>query len=216
MTRPNLSSLGEPAHSLDYWMSPELAAITPSATTSRLRQLADGQAARAAGWSVAIGLGPLLIATGLFASVVSDRLPWALAMGPVGAGLTVLGTWSFRRVRARVPDTSRIVAVRGPGSATQGIVMVLVVAGIVGGLGASELATGGPRTTPDPVLLIGAYAIFVAFLVVSLAVPGAVLRRSRPSFRRRVATDPVLRTAVEQDLATWRDRSGRATGYGPL
>jgi hypothetical protein len=63
--------------------------------------------------------------------------------------------------------------------------------------------------------MIGAYLLIVLFLVACIVVPSVVMGRARQSFRRRVQSDPVLRTAVEGDLATWRDPYGNA-GYGPL
>lgn len=63
--------------------------------------------------------------------------------------------------------------------------------------------------------MIGAYLLIVIFLMACILVPSVVMGRARESFRRRVQADPVLRAAVENDLAMWRDPYGNAA-YGPL
>ena len=54
-----------PEHPLHYWLSPELARISPPNAPSRLRQLADAQGSLAAAWSSAISGGPVLILGGV-------------------------------------------------------------------------------------------------------------------------------------------------------
>jgi hypothetical protein len=147
----------QPAHPLDYWISPELARISPPNAPSRLRQLADAQGALAAAWSSAIGCGPVLVLGGGFVSVMSGN--------PAG---------------------------RDPGH----------------GLARDRFPTA-------LIVVIGAYFLVVILLVACIFVPSVVLGRARQSFRRRVQANPVLRTAVEDDLATWRDPNGTAS-YGPL
>ncbi|WP_104172106.1 hypothetical protein [Arthrobacter sp. Y81] len=145
MTFSSPFAADQPAHPLDYWISPELARISPPNAPSRLRQLADAQGALAAAWSSAIGCGPVLALGGGFVSL--------------------------------------------PGIASRG--------------------------TTTLVTVIGAYLLIVILLVTCIFVPSVVLGRARQSFRRRVRANPVLRTAVEDDLATWRDPYGTAS-YGPL
>ena len=103
--------------------------------------------------------------------------------------------------------------------------------------GGSVLVLGGAFASvmsahPSWVLLLGvAGAMLAALGVVSwkrvrarlplillvawILVPSVVLGRARQSFRRRVEVNPVLRAAVEDDLATWRDPHGDGS-YGPL
>lgn len=128
MSVPTSFPAGQPAHPLDYWTSPELARVSPPTAHSRLRQLADAQGALAAAWSSAIGTGALLVLTGGFVSALSGNPAWVLILGVAGAALTVLGLASWRRVRGALPNTNRLLIVRGPGSARGGVMMVAVLA----------------------------------------------------------------------------------------
>jgi hypothetical protein len=92
--------------------------------------------------------------------------------------------------------------------------MVSLLAAVLGGILAAALPAGA-RGTATIVAVVGAYVLTVALLAVCILVPSVVMGRARESFRRRVQSDPTLRTAVEDDLATWRDPYGTA-GYGPL
>jgi hypothetical protein len=204
-----------PAHPLDYWLSPELARISPPGAPSRLRQLADAQGTLAAAWSSAIAAGPLLVLAGAFLSIMSGNAAWVLVMGVPGVALGVLGVLSWKRTRATLPTTKTLLISRGPGSARGGIVMVCFLAAVLGGIMASALPGTISRGPSTLVALIGAYVLLVMLLVACILVPSVVLGRSRQSFRRRVLANPALRTAVEGDLATWRDPYGNAA-YGPL
>ena len=205
----------QPVHPLDYWLSPELARLSPPNAPSRLRQLADAQGTLAAAWSSAIGGGPVLVLGGGFISVMSGSSVGVLVLGLMGAALVMLGVFFWKRVRATLPNTDRLLISRGPGSARGGIVMVSVLATILGAILATALPGIASRGTSTLAAVIGAYLLIVILLVACIAVPSVVMGRARQSFRRRVQASPVLRTAVEDDLATWRDPYGNA-GYGPL
>lgn len=205
----------QPAHPLDYWISPELARISPPNAPSRLRQLAEAQGALAAAWSSAIGCGPVLVLGGVFASVMSGNPAWALVLGLMGAALFLLGISFWKRVRVKLPNTDRLLISRGPGSARGGLVMVSGLAAVLGGILATALPGIVSRGTTTLIAVIGAFLLVVILLVACIFVPSMVLGRARQSFRRRVQANPVLRTAVEDDLATWRDPYGTAS-YGPL
>jgi hypothetical protein len=213
MTHPVPFPADLPAYSLDHWLSPELARVSPPNAPSRLRQLADSQGTLAAGWSSAIAGGPVLALAGVFFSAVSGNPAAVLVLGPLGASLLVLGLTSWKRVRGRLPNTNKLLITRGPGNARGGISMVAGLAGLIGAAMAMVLPTAAERGTSVP--LIGTYLLVVALLVACIVVPSAVLGRARESFRLRVQANPELRSAVEQDLAAWRDPHGNA-GYGPL
>ena len=215
MTTQPAFAAAQPAHPLEYWLSPELARISPPLAPSRLRQLADAQGTLAAAWSSAISGGPVLILTGGFITVMSGDLAWTLVLGPLGAALAALGSFRWKRVRATLPNTDRLLISRGPGSSRGGIVTVAVLATISGGVLATALPGSAAQGTATVAALSGAYLLLVALLIACILVPSAVAGRSRQSFRRRVKADPSLRAAVENDLATWRDPYGNAA-YGPL
>ena len=92
-------------------------------------------------------------------------------------------------------------------SAVSGNPAWVLILGLLGGIAA--------RGTSTLVAVSGAYVLFVVLLVASILLPAVVLGRARQFFRRRIQTDPGPRTAVEGDLANWRDPHGNA-GYGPL
>lgn len=215
MTVPIPFPAVQPAHPLDYWLSPELARISPPNAPSRLRQLADTQGALASAWSSAIGGGPVLVLAGGFVSVMSVNPAGVLVLGLLGLALSLLGLFSWTRVCSTLPNTGRLLTSRGPGSARGGIVMVAGLAIVIGAILASALPGIAARGTATLVALIGAYLLIVMFLVAVILVPSVVMGRARQSFRRRVRSDPVLRAAVEEDLATWRAPYGNAA-YGPL
>lgn len=214
MSLPTPFRADQPGRSLDDWLSPELARSSPHAP-SRLRQLADAQGSVAAAWSSAISGGPVVILAAAFISVTSGNPVAVLVLGPMGAALIVLGASGWKRARSTLPDTSRFLISRGPGSARGGIVMVFVLAVVLGSILATALPGIASQGPAKLVAVIGAYGLFVALLVACILVPSAVMGRARPSFRRRVQTNPVLRAAVRDDLATWRGPYGNAD-YGPL
>jgi hypothetical protein len=130
-----------------------------------------------------------------------------------GVVLAALGVIFWKRVRTTLPNSDRLLISRGPGSARGGIMMVLVLAGILGGI----LATASPGIAAQGTMaaVAGAYVLIVLLLVACILVPSVVMGQARQSFRHRAQANPVLRTAVEEDLASWRDPYGNA-GYGPL
>ena len=206
---------GAPAHSLDHWLSPELAMVSPPNAPSRLRQLADVQGTLAAGWSSAIAGGPVLALAGAFFSAVSGNPAAVLVLGPLGTALMVLGLTSWKRVRGRLPNTDKLLITRGPGNARGGLAMVSVLAVALGGILAMYLPRAIAKDDGTAATLVGSFVLILALLVACIVVPSAVMGRARQSFRLRILSNPELRRAVEQDLAVWRDPHGNA-GYGPL
>jgi len=204
-----------PVHSLDYWLSAELARISPPDTPSRLRQLADAQGTLAAGRSGAIAGGPVLALAGAFTSVMSGNPAAALVLVPLGTVLMVPGLFGWKRVRSALPRTDKVLITRGPGSARGGIGMVLFLAAITGAFIFPALSSTAAKGAGEVTVLVGIYVLMLALLVACIIVPSAVLGRARQSFRLRVQADPLLRRAVEEDLAVWRDPYGNAA-YGPL
>lgn len=93
--------------------------------------------------------------------------------------------------------------------------MVAGLATVAGGILAPALPGIASRGAATLVAVTGAYLLTVIFLMARILVPSVVTGRARQSFRRRIQADPVLRAAVEGDLATWRDPYGNAA-YGPL
>lgn len=210
----DMHPLAQPAHPLEYWLSPELARVSPPDAPSRLRQLADAQGTQAAGWSSAVGGGPVLALAGAFFSVTYGNPAAVLVLGPLGAALTLLGLFSWKRVRASLP-TGRLLISRGPGSAPGGIAMVSVLALALGGILSVYLPTAAARGGGTATTLVGTFVLILALLVACIVIPSTVMGRARQSFRLRVQANPGLRRAVEEDLAVWRDPYGNA-GYGPL
>ena len=74
----------------------------------------------------------------------------------VGAALPVLGLLSWKRVRATLPNTDRLLISRGPGLARGGIVMVAGLAIVLGGILASALPGIASRGAATLVAVIGA------------------------------------------------------------
>ncbi|MFJ3956234.1 hypothetical protein [Arthrobacter sp. NPDC090010] len=215
MTVPYPAPLEQPSHSLDHWLDPELARLSPPNAPSRLRQLADAQGTVAAGWSSAIATGPLLILGGAFTTVMTGNPVAALVLGVLGAGLLALGLLLWKRTRSALPNTSRTLVSRGPGSARGGMIMAAVLAVLLGGILAAVAPGIASRGIGTVAGLTGAYVLFVLLLVACIVIPSAVLGRARDSFRRRAQSGQPLRAALEADLATWRDPVGNAS-YGPL
>lgn len=208
-------TVGQPVHSLDYWSSPDLSRISPQTAPSRLRQLADAQAAWSGAWSSAIASGPVLLLAGCLISFLSGNPAWVAVLGAAGVALTFLGLSGWKKVRGRLPDTRAGLITRGPGSARGGVVMVAVLALVTGAILAAASPGIAARGGATLASVVGAYLLLVALLVACILVPAVVLGRGRESFRRRIRTDARLRAAVEADLANWQDPHGTA-GFGPL
>lgn len=200
---------------LEYWLSPELARLSPPEARSRLRELADAQGTLTAAWGAGIGGGVVFILTGIFIMVMGGGIGPVIALGIFGAALQVAGILGCRRVQSRLPKTRRTLITRGPGSARGGISMIVffgVVLGAVFGYGAFNSNARGDSAVAA---LIGAYILIMLFLVACLLVPSVIMGRSRVTFRRRVQRDTRFRALLEEDLVTWRDPVGNAS-YGPL
>lgn len=207
--------LPQPTHPLDHWLDPGLAKISPPNAPSRLRQLADAQGTLSAAWSSAISMGPVLPLTGAFITAMTGAVAAVLVLGVLGAVLLALGLVFWKRVRSALPDTSRTLISRGPGSARGGLIMAGFLAAVLGAILATIIPGAASRGTTTVIGLVGAYALFVLLLIACIVVPSAIQGRARESFRKRATTDPALRSLLEQDLATWRDPVGNAS-YGPL
>ncbi|WP_457950817.1 hypothetical protein ACTAQI_09845 [Pseudarthrobacter sp. alpha12b] len=215
MTHSSPFPAGAPVHSLDHWLSPELAQASPPNAPSRLRQLADAQGTLAAGWSSAIAGGPVLAIAGAFFSAMYGNPAAVLVLGPLGGALMLLGLSSWKRVRATLPNTDRILISRGPGSARGGIAMVSLLAVALGGILSVYLPSAAAKGDGTATTLVGGFVLILALLVACIVIPSTVMGRARQSFRLRVQANPGLRRAVEEDLAVWHDPYGN-TGYGPL
>ncbi|MFC8040825.1 hypothetical protein ACFUOZ_15850 [Paenarthrobacter sp. NPDC057355] len=201
--------------SLDYWLSPELAAITPANARSRLRELASARGSYMGAWAAGIGVGAVLVLLGVVLSVRLGTPVTLPALGLPGAALAALCGIFFVRVRDRLPRTSRALVNRGPGglrgALSFGAFVLIVFVGVFA-------FTAKPSTWQDPEALLTlatVLASMVCLLVVGIIVPATIAGRSRESLRRKAAKDPRFRGLLEQDLATWRDPYGQA-GYGPL
>ncbi len=215
MATPYPAPSQQPSHPLDYWLDPGLTRVSPPNAPSRLRQLADTQGTLSAAWSSAIGVGPVLILAGAFITVMTGALAAVLVLGILGAVLLVLGLIFWKRVRSALPDTSRTLISRGPGSARGGLIMAGSLALVLGGVLATMAPGMASRGAATVTGLVGAYVLFVLVLTACIVVPSAIQGRARESFRKRASTDPALRSLLEQDVATWRDPVGNAN-YGPL
>ncbi|MFF2654232.1 hypothetical protein [Streptomyces sp. NPDC058045] len=211
--RLSYSSL--PERPLEYWLSPDLARLSPPEARSRLRELADTQGTLTAAWGAGIGAGAVLMLTGVFITVMGGGVGPLAALGIIGAGLLVFGILGCRRVRSKLPSTRRTLITRGPGSARGGISMVAFFAIVFGALFGYGAFNSGARGGSTAAALIGAYVLIVLFLVACILVPSTIMGRSRETFRRKAENDPRFRALLEQDLLTWRDPVGNAT-YGPL
>ncbi|TVU65483.1 hypothetical protein FQP90_04565 [Paenarthrobacter nitroguajacolicus] len=200
---------------LDYWLSPELAAITPASARSRLREIAGARGAYMGAWAAGTGLGACLVLLGAVLSVRLGTFAPLPALGLPGAAIAVFCGVFYARVRDRLPKTSRALVNRGPGSLRGALSFVGFILIVFIGVFAF---TAKPSTWQDPEVLLTlatVLAFLICLLVAAIIIPATILGRSRESLRRKAANDPHFRALLEQDLATWRDPYGDA-GYGPL
>ena len=213
--QPGRLPFSSPDRPLEYWLSPDLARLSPPEARSRLRELADTQGTLTAAWGAGIGAGAVFILTGVFITAMGGGVGLLAALGILGAALLALGILGCRRVQSRLPNTRRTLITRGPGSARGGIGMLVFFAVALGApiaFSAPQSAARGDSTLPA---LIGAYILIMLFLVACILVPSTIMGRAREVFRRKAMADPDFRALLEQDLATWRDPVGDAS-YGPL
>lgn len=203
------------AHPLDYWLSTELSAISPSSARSRLREIADARGSYMGAWAAGIGMGAVLVLLGVLLAVRFDTLVPLPSLSLPGAALSVLCCVFYGRVRDRLPNTDRVLINRGPGRLRGALSFVAFI--LITFL-ALIVLTAKPSTWQDPatLLMLGAVLAFlICLLVAAIIVPATIIGRSRESLRNKAANDPRFRSLLEQDLATWRDPHGNA-GYGPL
>ncbi|WGM19236.1 hypothetical protein QEH68_14530 [Paenarthrobacter sp. OM7] len=203
------------ARPLDYWLSTELAAITPAGARSRLREIADARGSSMGAWAAGIGMGAVLILLGVILAIRLGTLVPVPSLGLPGAAITALCCVFYARARDRLPRTSRLIVNRGPGSLRSALSFVGFILLVFIGLFA---LTAKPTAWEDPALLqtlVTVVAFLVCLLVAAIIVPATIVGRSRESLRSKAANDPRFRALLEQDLATWRDPYGDA-GYGPL
>lgn len=210
-----ITPVSDPKHELEYWLSADLAQVSPPNAGSRLRQLADAQGSIAAGWSSAIAGGVFIVLVGVFTAYLTGNPVYLVALGLAGLGLSALGVFSWKRVRSRLPKTRSNLITRGPGSARGGVVTATVLAALLGAGMLGTLPAAGSRGTEAVLSVVASYVLIVLLLVATIVIPALVLGRSRQSFRRRITTDPVLRAGLEKDLESWRDPYGNQA-YGPL
>ncbi|MDR6987665.1 hypothetical protein J2Y66_002163 [Paenarthrobacter nitroguajacolicus] len=203
------------SHPLDYWLSPELSAITPSSARSRLRELAGARGSLMGAWAAGIGVGVFLVLLGAFLAIRLGTLAPVPSLSLPGAAITVLSCVFYARVRDRLPRTIRAYVNRGPGSLRGALSFVGFVLIAFTGLFA---LVAKPSNWQDPAALLTlatVLAFMICLLVAAIIVPATIMGRSRESLRSKAAHDPRFRALLEQDLATWRDPYGDA-GYGPL
>jgi hypothetical protein len=207
--------LPQPNHPLDYWLSAELARISPESAPSRLRQIAGARGAVIGAWAAGIGIGGVLVLLGGLLALQLKAPTLIPMLGIPGAALIVLCGVFCSRAGNRLPRTDRALVNRGPGGLRGALSFVgfVLVAFVV-----LFAFTAKPSTWQDPSLLLVPAMVLVfvtGLLVAAIIVPATIIGRSRESLRRKVADDPRFRALLEQDLATWRDPFGNA-GYGPL
>ena len=200
---------------LAYWLSPELAAISPANARSRLREIAGARGAYMGAWAAGIGVGVVLVLLGVVLAVRLGTFVPVPSFGLPGAAMAVLCSIFHARVRDRLPRTSRALVNRGPGSLRGALSFVAFILVVFAGL---FVFMAKPSTWQDPAALLTLATVLffmVCFLVVAIIIPATIAGRSRESLRRKAENDPHFRALLEQDLATWRDPYGQA-GYGPL
>ncbi|GAA2848389.1 hypothetical protein [Paenarthrobacter ilicis] len=204
-----------PARPLEYWLSPELSAITPATAPSRLRELASARGSFMGAWAGGICLGAVLV---LLGAILALRLgaPAVLpSLAVPGAGIGVLCSIFYARAKDRLPRTNRALVNRGPGNLRGALFFVGFILLVFMGVFA---LTATPSTWQDPSSLLTLATVLgfmLSLLTAAIIVPATIVGRSRESLRRKAADDPRFRALLEQDLATWRDPYGEA-GYGPL
>lgn len=194
---------------LDGWLSEDLSALHPAEAPTRLRALADTQAARIGAWAagVSVGLSAAIVALTLL--VVTGRISSAPL---IGGGVLFAGLCAIFLLRAqrRLPDTGRLRSVRGPARLRGGISAALVIY-----LPVTALMVIAMVSTGRFFGLIVANVAILLFLISAFVVPSAVLGRGRESFRRRARTDAALRARLEEDRLMWKPDLATPM-YGPL
>lgn len=209
------SPFSPPERPLEYWLSSELARVSPENARSRLREIAGARGAYMGAWAAGIGTGAELVLLGVFLGLLLGSLAPTLALGLPGVALVVLCSVFYVRVRDRLPNTSRAIIHQGPGGLRQalsflGFIMITFIVVFA--------FTAKPTTWQDPSRLL-TLAVVVAFviglIVAAVVVPATIMGRARESLRRKTQRDARFRALLEQDLATWHDAAGNAS-YGPL
>lgn len=194
---------------LDGWLSEDLAALHPFEAPTRLRALADTQAARIGAWAAGISVGLSAAIVGLVLLAITGRISGVplIGGGVLFGGLCMI---FLHRVGRRLPDTGRLRSVRGPARLRDGIIAALVIY-----LPATALMVVAMVATGRFFGLIIVNVVLLLLLVSAFVVPSAVLGRGRDAFRRRARTDALLRARLEEDRLSWKPDHATLM-YGPL
>ncbi|ASN21084.1 hypothetical protein [Arthrobacter sp. YN] len=110
------SPLSHSAHPLDYWLSTELSAITPTSARSRLREIANARGSFMGAWAAGIGIGAVLVLLGALLAIRLGTFAPVPSLSLPGAAIALLCCIFYGRVRDRLPRTARTIVNRGPGS----------------------------------------------------------------------------------------------------
>ncbi|WP_102193103.1 hypothetical protein [Microbacterium aurantiacum] len=194
---------------LDGWLSEDLAALHPAEAPTRLRALADTQAARIGAWAAGVSVGLSTGVVGLALLLVTGRIS---SVPLIGGGFLFAGLCMIflLRVGHRLPDTGRLRSVRGPARLRDGVIAALVIY-----LPVTALMVVATFRTGGVFGLIIVNVAYLLLLVSAFVVPSAVLGRGREAFRRRARTDVLLRARLEEDRLSWKPERGTPM-YGPL
>ncbi|MGN8024909.1 hypothetical protein [Microbacterium sp. 22242] len=198
------------SRTLEQWLDPVLAASCPPEFGTRLREIADARAGRAAMWAAFASLGAsaalfslvMLVVTGQ----VAPTLPWAI----VGVVVAVTSVLLLRRTHRWIPRPGASVSTRGPGSLRGGLWAAGTILFFVNVFLVISAFTTGQATA-----LVLVDLGLVLLLVSGFVVPPAILGSARPALRRQAARDPRLMATLERERVTWAP--DRRTGmFGPL
>jgi hypothetical protein len=201
---------------LSYWLSEDASRLASPLTPSALRDMAWNRGQYRGLATACLGVGAACVGASFVAVAAEEPAIPAVGLMLAGIVLLVAGGMVRGRLRKRlVPNTEPVMASRAPGKLSSGIGMTVFLSLVLGvlllplALPLMEMGFGGKVR-----LVIGA-VLFLLAVASLFAVPAYFMQHAWRDFRRDIAADPQLRSALEAMSVEWKDPKGLRE-FGPL
>lgn len=205
-----------PGQPLDYWLSSDMARMSPPTTPSALRDMAwtYGQYRGLAG--ACTGIGACLFAGGILAAALMTGVPglW-ISLLLCGLALAVTGVLVRRLKLPKIAHLPPPGTSRGPEVVSSGLGLAIFL-GVATGTPLVFLLSGWLSQGPGPAFAFFAVMVlFVLGMASAFVVPPYFAQYARRDFRRYIDNTPALRGELEIMSLNWRDPQANRS-FGPL
>lgn len=205
-----------PGQPLDYWLSSDMARMSPLTTPSALRDMAwtFGQYRGLAG--ACTGIGACLLAGGILAAALMTGVPalW-ISFLLCGLALAVAGVLVCRLKLPKIAQLPPPGISRGPERISSGLGLAIFL-GVATGAPLAFALSGWLSQGPGPAFAFFAVmALFALGIASAFVVPPYFAHNARRDFKRYIDNTPAVRRQLEMMSLNWRDPHADRS-FGPL